>query len=76
MLNGARQGFKARFERQVDPLGELDPSERAARADRARRAHMLALAYRSAEARRGRVRERTANAASNGSESPDSERAE
>lgn len=52
MLAGARRGFRARFERLVDPGGVLDPIERAKRADRARRAHMLTLAARSAEVRR------------------------
>jgi hypothetical protein len=44
--------FLARFEREVDPLGELDPAERARRAEHARRSHMAALALRSARKRR------------------------
>jgi hypothetical protein len=52
MVGPAHRGFKARFERLVDPAGVLDPAERTVRADRARRAYMLTLAERSAEARR------------------------
>jgi hypothetical protein len=52
MVGPAHRGFRARFERLVDPDGVLDEAERSARADRARRAHMLTLAARSAEARR------------------------
>lgn len=52
MVGPAHRGFRARFERLVDPDGVLDPRERAARADRARRAHMLTLAAKSAAARR------------------------
>lgn len=51
MVGPAHRGFRARFERLVDPDGTLDPRERAVRADRARRAHMLTLAAKSAAAR-------------------------
>jgi hypothetical protein len=44
----------ARFEKQVDPDGTLDPVERARRADQAMRAHMARLALKSAQARRRR----------------------
>jgi hypothetical protein len=54
MVGPAHRGFRRRFERLVDPDGLLDPQERTVRADRARRAHMLTLAARSAEARRTR----------------------
>lgn len=54
MLGPAHRGFRARFEKLVDPDGSLDPKERAIRADRARRAHMLDLAAKSAKARRQR----------------------
>lgn len=54
MVGPAHRGFRARFERLVDPDGKLDPEERAIRADRARRAHMLTLAARSAEVRRAK----------------------
>jgi hypothetical protein len=52
MVGPAHRGFRERFLRQVDPDGTLDPEERAVRADRARRAHMLTLAAKSAEARK------------------------
>ncbi len=52
MVGPAHRGFRARFERLVDPDGTLDPRERTVRADRARRAHMLTLAAKSAEARK------------------------
>ena len=52
MLGPARRGFIARFEHMVDPTGNLSPDERARRAQRALRAHMLQLAARSAEVRR------------------------
>jgi hypothetical protein len=54
MVGPAHRGFQARFERLVDPDGRLDPTERAIRADRARIAHMLNLAAKSAESRRKR----------------------
>ncbi len=46
----AREGFSARFLKQVDPT--LPPAERQRRADRLMRAHMQRLAQRSAEVRR------------------------
>lgn len=51
--NAARgqAGLLARFERQVDPNNELAPAERRRRAEAARRAHMVALAFRSSKAR-------------------------
>jgi hypothetical protein len=52
MVGPAHRGFRARFERLVDPDGKLDPIERTVRADRARRAYMLTLAARSAAARK------------------------
>jgi hypothetical protein len=52
MTGAAHRGFRARFERAVDPDGALTPAERAARAERARRAYMLTLAARSAAVRR------------------------
>lgn len=42
----ARAGFLARFERQVDPEGVLDPKVRAERAESAMKAHMARLAMR------------------------------
>ena len=50
----ARQANDARFERQVDPNGELNPAERQRRAAHARKAYMLSLAYRSAKVRAAR----------------------
>lgn len=52
----ACQAFLARFERQVDPLGELPPEQRREMALHARTAYMLRLARRSAAARRRRRR--------------------
>ncbi|QFG27262.1 hypothetical protein F7P10_24035 [Actinomadura sp. WMMB 499] len=48
----ARDAFLARFEREVDPDGVLAPEERRARAELAKRAYMLKLAKRSAQARK------------------------
>jgi hypothetical protein len=50
----ARAAFLARFEREVDPAGLLEPRERARRAEHARKAYFGALALRSAKARRAR----------------------
>lgn len=50
----ARAGLQARFERQVDPNGVLDPVERAKRAESARKAYYADLSRRSAKARRER----------------------
>ena len=52
MTGAAHRGFRAKFEREVDPDGTLPPAERAARGERARRAYMLQLAAKSAAARR------------------------
>lgn len=41
----AREAFLARFERQVDPDGRLDPQERARRAEAAKREHFQRMAY-------------------------------
>ncbi|VEG42719.1 Uncharacterised protein [Mycolicibacterium flavescens] len=40
------------FEREVDPEGVLTPTERAQRAEHARKAHFKRLALKSAQARR------------------------
>lgn len=50
----AREGFMARFERQVDPDGVLTPRERAIRAEHARRAHMARLSLLAQRARKAR----------------------
>ena len=52
LTENARTAFLARFERQVDPDGTLHPVERARRAEHAKKAHMLRLALKSAEARK------------------------
>lgn len=49
----ARKGFRARFERQVDPDGVLSPAELAIRTDHAISAHMCRLAM--AKARKART---------------------
>jgi len=49
-----REAFLARFEREVDPDGLMDPDERARRALAARKAYFARLAVRSAAARRAR----------------------
>ncbi len=50
----ARDRFLARFEHEVDPEGRLTPAVRRQRAEHARRAYMLRLANRSAQARQRR----------------------
>ncbi len=51
----ANKAFIASFAAKVDPTNELDPKERARRADAAFKSHMASLAYRSARARRRAV---------------------
>ncbi|MDQ6730248.1 MAG: hypothetical protein M3022_08085 [Actinomycetota bacterium] len=48
----ARRAFLDRFEREVDPDGELPVAERIRRAEHARKAYFARLALRSARARR------------------------
>jgi hypothetical protein len=50
----AREAFLNRFEKEVDPNGELPPDERHRRAEHAKRAYMLRLAKRAVAARRTR----------------------
>jgi hypothetical protein len=50
----ARAKFMARFEREVDPDRCLTESERARRAEAAKKAYFVKLAYRSAVAARTR----------------------
>lgn len=50
----ARKEFLARFEREVDPDGTLDPEERRRRATAARKLYFAQLAFKSARARRAR----------------------
>ena len=49
----AREAFLKRFEKEVDPEGQLPPDERYRRAEHAKRAYMLRLAKRAVAARRG-----------------------
>jgi hypothetical protein len=51
----AREAALKRFESEVDPQGELPPTERAKRAEHARKAHFKRLALASAKARRARA---------------------
>lgn len=51
----AREAFLARFERQVDPDGVLEPAERTRRAERAKRAYFIKLNAKSHAARRARA---------------------
>jgi hypothetical protein len=50
----ARKGMEARFEREVDPDGLLDPIERAKRVESARKAYYARLTYLSIQARQAR----------------------
>jgi len=50
----ARAGFLSRFEREVDPDGTLEPSERRRRAEHARRAYFVRLSLAALAARRAR----------------------
>lgn len=50
----ARTAFIERFEREVDPNNELDPVERARRADSAKKAYFLRLAAKSAAVRKAK----------------------
>jgi hypothetical protein len=50
-LQPARDGLLARFERQVDPDGVLDPGERAKRAESARQAFYKAMQLKSSRSR-------------------------
>lgn len=50
----ARSGLWAKFLREVDPDGVLDPSERDRRAELLRRAHLLRASRAAAAARRAR----------------------
>lgn len=54
MTAAARQAFEDRWERQVDPDGQLTPDERSRRAEHAKAAHFQRMALRSAQARRRR----------------------
>ncbi len=49
-----RAAFLARFERDVDPTGVLDPAERHRRAMQARRAYFTRLALAAVQAKRAK----------------------
>jgi hypothetical protein len=53
----ATAAFLARFEREVDPLCELPQKERALRAESAKKAYFLALAYRASRAKTAKADE-------------------
>lgn len=55
----ARAGLRARFEREADPEGVLSAEERAYRADKLMKAHMLRLSLKAKQKRR-HAREATA----------------
>jgi hypothetical protein len=48
----ARKALNDKFDREVDPDGQLTPAERARRAESARKAYFTRLALKSAQARR------------------------
>jgi hypothetical protein len=48
----AREAFLKRFEREVDPDGQLSPDERRRRAEHAKRAYMLRLRKRGMAAKK------------------------
>lgn len=50
----AREGFRRKFERLVDPDGTLDPAERAKRAENLRRAYYQTMALKRENARKAR----------------------
>jgi len=52
--SAGRAAFLARFEREVDPDGQLPGEERARRAEAAKKAHFTKMAIASARARRRR----------------------
>jgi hypothetical protein len=49
-----RAAFLARFEREVDPHGQLDPEERRRRADHARSLYFARLSLAAAKSRRAK----------------------
>lgn len=50
----AREGLLIKFEKQVDPNGELTPEARRKMAENARNAHLKRMAYRASTSRRRR----------------------
>lgn len=56
----ARQAFLDKFERLVDPQGQLRPQERAKRAANLKRAYFREMGLKSAAARRNKIMSRKA----------------
>lgn len=56
ITKAAREAFRSKFERDVDPDGLLEPEERARRAEMARKAHFARLALASVKARAKKAR--------------------
>jgi hypothetical protein len=54
LTKAAREAFRSKFEREVDPEGVLPVEERLRRAEMARKAHFTRLALKSAQVRRKR----------------------
>jgi hypothetical protein len=54
LTKAAREAFRSKFERDVDPDGVLPVEERLRRAEMARKAHFTRLALKSAQVRRQR----------------------
>lgn len=54
----ARAAFLSRFEREVDPDGVLEPTERVRRAEHAKKAYFLKLALASHKARAHKKKQR------------------
>lgn len=48
----AREGLQAKFEREVDPDGVMDPATKAKAVEAHRKAYYLRLAQKSAQARK------------------------
>lgn len=59
----ARAAALERFASEADPLGRLDPAERARRGKHLQRAHMARIALASAKARREKRERRNGNGA-------------
>lgn len=54
----ARRGLRAKYEREVDPDGTLDPAERDRRVDSLMKAHMLRMTLAAKRARAQRASDR------------------
>lgn len=65
--------FMARFDREVDPEGQLDPAERARRADHARKSYMSKLALKASRSRSRPTQKNASTVADTSVEAPRSE---